>query len=1108
MPIDFKRVRSVFEAVVELAPAERATKLEQACGTDAELRRRVEALLKAHDDAGELPTASSFLEAPAAGLVATMAEPVSERPGTIIGTYKLLEQIGEGGFGVVFMAEQTRPVRRKVALKVLKPGMDSRQVIARFEAERQALAIMDHPNIAKVYDGGVTPSGRPYFVMELVKGVPVTDFCDQDHLTPRERLELFASACQAVQHAHQKGIIHRDLKPSNVLVAMQDGTPLVKIIDFGVAKALGQELTDKTLFTGFAQMIGTPLYMSREQAGQSLDIDTRTDIYSLGVVLYELLTGSTPFAKKRFQQAAYDEIRRIIREEEPPKPSTRLSESKDSLASISAQRHTEPAKLTKLVRGELDWIVMKALEKDRRRRYETASALAADVHRYLADETVQACPPSAWYRWRKFTRRHRPAVVLALASVVAALALVGVAVALAYNTRLQQEVISTNQARQDAETHHRRALAALVEAEKLRYFLDIARAHAEYRGGNMALVEPLLDGCPAQRRNWEWHYLKRLCHLDLRTLQEGNPSEHAGCQIGFHPNGKWLAAPAPGGTVLLWDVDTGKEVRKFEGRVPRIGPVTLSPDGSRLAGLALNGLTVIIWDVATGRETHRLQCDDAVWGTPRLMFSPDSKRLACAGGRDFVYVWNVATGEECFRVAPGSGGVAYSPDGSQLATGSANGIVRLWNATTGGLSRTLSGEGGWVFNVAFSPDGSRLASACGGDRTVKIWDRASGRKLKTLKGHAGGVYDVAWSPDGRRLASGSFDQTVRLWETTTGEAVLVFRGHASGVPGVTFGPHGDTLASISEYQAVKLWDTRTAPEVRTLAGHTGNVRGAAFSPDGKLLVSGAWDQTVKIWDTTSGRELRTLKGHTGLVLCVAFSPDGACVASGGTDQVVKMWDPASGREVRTLSGHKGSVEGVAFSPDGKWLASASGDRSIKIWQATTGREVRTFSGHTDIVQAVAFSPDGTQLVSGSHDGTLRIWDAMTGKEMSTLTGRQGRVWSVAFSPDGARLASGHWSGNIIVWDAAAGRQIRTLVGHTGNVLGVAFSPDGSRLASASYDGTIKLWDTASGQELLTLNGHTDEVVSVAFSPDGGWLASTSGDRTVKLWDGRPWTAGK
>src|SRR5205823_14789667 len=315
--------------------------------------------------------------------------PVGEGPGAVIGSYKLLEEIGEGGFGVVFMAEQTRPVRRRVALKVLKPGMDTRQVVARFEAERQALALMDHANIAHVFDGGETESGRPYFVMELVRGVAITEFCDQNQLDVRERLKLFVDVCQAVQHAHQKGVIHRDIKPSNVLVTMHDSKAVVKVIDFGIAKATGQLLTEKTLFTNFAQMIGTPMYMSPEQAQMSgLDVDTRSDIYALGVLLYELLTGTTPFDKERLRTAGYDEIRRIIREEEPARPSTRLSTIGQAATTASANRRSDPRRLSQLFRGELDWIVMKCLEKDRGRRYETASALAADVEHYLNDEPV------------------------------------------------------------------------------------------------------------------------------------------------------------------------------------------------------------------------------------------------------------------------------------------------------------------------------------------------------------------------------------------------------------------------------------------------------------------------------------------------------------------------------------------------------------------------------------------------------------------------------------------------------------------------------------------------------------------------------------------------
>jgi serine/threonine protein kinase len=416
------QANDLFLKALELhSPCQRQEYLDAACAGNAPLRAEVDALLEANARAG------SFLEAPAPVPAATVDEqPISEGPGTVIGPYKLLEQIGEGGFGVVFMAEQHEPVRRKVALKVLKPGMDTRQVVARFEAERQALALMDHPNIAKVFDGGATASGRPYFVMELVKGSRITTFCDESQLPIRERLGLFGAVCQAVQHAHQKGIIHRDIKPSNVLVSVHDTTPVVKIIDFGVAKALGQELTDKTLFTGFAQMIGTPLYMSPEQAGQSsLDADTRSDIYSLGVLLYELLTGTTPFDKQRFKEAAYDEMRRIIREEEPPRPSARLSTLGQAATTASARRRSDPKRLSQLFRGELDWIVMKCLEKDRNRRYETASALAADVGRYLQDEPVQACPPSMSYRLRKFTRRYKRALAIAATVFVAVLVAVG-----------------------------------------------------------------------------------------------------------------------------------------------------------------------------------------------------------------------------------------------------------------------------------------------------------------------------------------------------------------------------------------------------------------------------------------------------------------------------------------------------------------------------------------------------------------------------------------------------------------------------------------------------------------------------------------------------------
>ncbi|HWB10568.1 MAG TPA: serine/threonine-protein kinase [Pirellulales bacterium] len=588
-----------FSALEKGTLEERAAYLDAVCREDSGLRRRVERLLEAH------PKAGGFLE-PTAAYV-----PGAEEAGTVIAErYKLLEQIGEGGMGAVWVAEQTQPVRRKVALKLIKAGMDSHSVLARFEAERQALAVMDHPNVAKVLDGGLTESGRPFFVMEYVKGVPITEYCDATRLSVHERLQLFAQVCQAVQHAHQKGIIHRDLKPSNILVAPYDDKPVPKIIDFGLAKAMNQSLTERTLHTAHGTVLGTPLYMSPEQAQlNNLDVDTRSDIYSLGVLLYELLTGTTPLEKKRFKEAAWDEVRRIIREEEPPRPSTRLS-STDTLPSLAACRHTEPLKLTRQIRGDLDWIVMKALEKDRTRRYETANGFAADVQRHLAGEPVQAHPPSTAYRLKKFVRRHKGPVLAGTLLVVALLlGVIGTSIGLVLADTARRRAESAEQnARDGRQKVDAARRAAERTAASLQIDLDLNEIQDDARLGLLRLARTL-KGLPADVQE-----LREFATVGILAVGQAfapllPPITHDGYDVTYEqlsPDARTLLTLGADRTARLWDTPTARPVAILRRGDERVVNCAISPDSRTVATDSEDGV-LRFWDLPNG--TFRAQSE-------------------------------------------------------------------------------------------------------------------------------------------------------------------------------------------------------------------------------------------------------------------------------------------------------------------------------------------------------------------------------------------------------------------------------------------------------------------------------------------------------------------
>jgi WD40 repeat protein len=980
--------------------------------------------------------------------------------------------------------------------------------------------------------------------MELVKGIALTDYCDQSQLTPRERLELFVHVCQAVQHAHLKGVIHRDLKPSNVLVTEHDGTPVVKVIDFGVAKAIGQRLTEKTIYTGFTQMIGTSLYMSPEQAALSgLDIDTRSDVFALGVLLYELLTGTTPLDSERLLKAGLDEMRRMIREEEPPTPSKRLSTLGATLATTSAKRRIEPAKLTALVRGELDWIVMKCLEKDRNRRYETPNNLAEDIRRYLQDEPVQAGPPSPLYRLRKFLKRNR-ALVLAGSLVLLALLAGIVGTTWGLVEAIHQQGI-TEQARKDAEEEKRLANIARDDADEKRRLANEARKQEEKQriraewlandaqivlagrdldDGDIGGARDVLGACREDLRLFEWGYLWRLCQRRLRAF---HVHRQPVLSVAFSPDGKHIASTAilyllsQKGELKFWDPLTGKENLFLKSRPPFLLQLAFSPDGKRVAGLAFESLqptkgelppgVVMTWELATGRELFTIKEPFE----PRLVaYSPDGK-LITAFDRTVKW-WDSETGRELRSVQLEGAGDAssftISADCRRLANASGGGNTRVWDLQGGKQLLTLRAQNtGSVTAVALSPDGKQIATAtaatAGGP--IRVWNNA-GKEVLLLTGHADDVTAIAFSPDGRRLAS-SGDRTVRIWDARTGRKLVSLKGHSDSILCLAFAPDGKTLATGDAKGYVNLWDLSNQDAV--VCEHNWGVR-AAFSPDGSKLVSGS--DSLRIWDPANGKELRVLKGnmHNG-VFSIAWRPDGRQIVSGHHDGAIQAWDAIGDKTEPTFKQPRyfapggvgngtGNVYALAYSPDGKRLASASHDKTVKMWDTATGQLLFTFKKHADEVVSVAFSLDGYKIASLGARDKLMVWDAATGRTIFSRPVPHGEmVFAVAFSPDGHWLAAASSNRTITFLDASAGKEAFTLKGHNNWITCLAFSADSQRLVSGSKDQTVRIWDLHTQREVLSLKRHGAEIYSVAFDKSGQRIASASKDRTVRIWDATP-----
>lgn len=1097
------------EALRKSSASERDAYLEGACRNDPKLRERVGLMLEGYfQSPGFLETVPQIFSGLHTRLQAESL--VSLQPGQKIGRYKLLQEIGEGGCGIVYMAEQEEPVRRRVALKIIKLGMDTKQVVARFEAERQALALMDHPNIAKVLDAGATETGRPYFVMELVRGVRITEYCDQASLPTERRLELFMQVGRAIQHAHQKGIIHRDIKPSNILVTLHDGVPVPKVIDFGIAKATSdQRLTDKTLFTAFEQFMGTPAYMSPEQAEMSgLDIDTRSDIYSLGVLLYELLTGKTPFDPKDLIAAGLDEMRRTIREREPARPSTCLRAMlAPDLTSVAKHRQIDSRKLTALVRGDLDWIVMKCLEKDRSRRYDTANGLVMELQRYLKNEAVIARPPSAAYRFQKAFRRNKLAFT-AGAAVTASL-IMGLGISI-------WQTVAANLARRAAEEAHHtvqeesgKARAAEAQVVKERrvternlYVAKMNLARAAWDENNIGRVRQLLEETASEPdRGFEWYFWQRQAHLELKTLR----GHLAGVSsVAFSPDCQRIVTASLDQTAKVWDAALGTEILTLRGHEGGVRHAVFSPDGRTILTASADR-TARVWEAATGRELFVLNGHHD--GLRAAAFSPDGHRIVTAGDDSVAKVWDVDNRKVLVSIEGHTNRirtVAFSPDGSHVLTGGDDQKAVIWEARTGAMVRELPLPS-WIGAAAYSPDGRRIATGSGG-RIFTIWDATNGGVLVNQPvhhtyispWHTSTPLAAAFSPDSRRIATGSLDHLANVWDAASGTNLFTLKGHEAEVLSVAFSPDGQLIATGSADGTIKVWAASGVRQPLILSGYGKGDGGPGvdFSPDGRRIVTGSFgDKIVKVWDAHTGEMLRTLIGHDAGIGAAAFSPDGRRIVTGSIDQTAKVWDAATGHALVTLKGHHSELKGVAFSPDGRFIVTASADWTIMIWDAPTGGLLRTFKGHTDATMAVAVSPDGRRIVSGSHDNTIRVWDIASGRELLKITGSAG-FRSVAFSPDGKKIAAGTWDRRADVWDAATGEKVFSLTGHRAQVPMVAFSPDGRRILTGSFDNTTKVWDADTGQELLTL----PDSIGKTFSPDGQRILTVINFGQATVWE--------
>ena len=1066
---EYARLSALLDDLLETASADRESRLSELDRLEPTAARWLREVLAAQGS----ERLRRFLESRDALAPEGLAWPGSDAAlvGRAFGPYRVLSLLGHGGMGSVWLAERMDGLfTRRLALKLVHPALMGQVMMERLGREREILASLSHPNIARLLDAGVADDGQPYLALEYFAGTPLTTHCDERCFSVRDRLDLLRQVLSAVQYAHAHLVIHRDLKPSNILVT-EDGQ--VHLLDFGIAKLVTEagaaQATELTLLGG---RVLTPDYAAPEQIAGA-PITTAADVYALGVMLYELLTGERPYRPKRDSRGALEQA---ILEEDVVAPS-RL-ELSDAAARA---RSTTPRKLTRLLSGDLDTIVLRALRKSAAERYATVNALAEDIERFLRGEAILARRDSLIYRARKFTWRHRVAIG------VVGIVLLTLAAGLAA-TSYEAKVAS---AQRDAALEADRRLLVQTAATRL--------ANGDVAGSQHIILEVLPHGGSGPPYTTAaLSVFEKALSQDTQDFALVGHTDRVR-SVAYSPDGRRLITASHDGTARVWDASTGRQIFVLKGHGGPVLSAAFSPDGRRVATGSYDR-TARIWDAATGRQLLLLPHPDRVRS---VAFSPGADRLVTASYDHTARIWDAVTGRQ-IRVLTGHSALVtsavFSSDGQRVLTASYDKTARIWDAATGRLIRILAGHADILTSAAFSPDDKRVVTSSG-DRTARVWDTVTGRQIALLSGHMQLVSSAVFSADGRQVLTASYDQTARLWDADSGRQLGVLSGHTNFVEGAVFSPDKLHLATASSDETARVWEAVPKSQIRLLAGHHGTVASAAYSRNGRRIVTASWDKTARIWDADSGMPLLTLAGHTAQVATAAFSSDGTRVVTASLDGTARIWDAASGRELKVLSGHTDRVVSAAFSPHGRRVVTTSLDKTGRIWDAATGRQIAVLLGHTRVVETGVFSPDGRRVVTASDDGTARIWDAASGRQIMILVGHTDLVASASYSADGRYIVTASDDGTARIWDAETGRQIGAL-DRGGRVTNASFSSDGRRIATASDDGTISIWDAATDWPVKVLSGHTALVDTVAFSPDGQLIVSASDDGTARIWDAR------